>query len=226
MQHVITLLVILFSLPVTASEPLRVAVAANFRGTLDTLNAQYTRQTGQRILVSSASSGALANQVIHGAPFDLFFSADRATPEKLVQQGYGMQSQCYARGSMVLAGGDLSALSNPELTLAIANPATAPYGRAAMEVLARPGYDSERPLVRGNNVLQAFQFWRAGAVDLALVAKALAPSATPVPAQWYQPLDQHLAILRDSPEARAYLQWLGSDTVRQMINNAGYLPCP
>lgn len=226
MQSIITLLALLLSLPVAAGEPLRVAVAANFRGTLETINAQYTRDTGQQVLLSSASSGVLANQVIHGAPFDLFFSADRTTAEALLTRGNAVSTRCYAQGSLVLLGGTLDALSDSRFSLAIGNPATAPYGRAAMEVLARPEYDIQRSLIRGNNVLQAYQFWRAGATDLALVARALEPGATPVPVQWHQPVEQHLALLSDSPEARAYLLWLGSDTVRGKINNAGYLPCP
>ena len=225
MQRLITLLVILCSLPATGAEPLRIAVAANFRSTLNTINSQYTQHTGQRILLSSASSGALATQIMHGAPFDLFLSADRAAPDTLVQNGKAMQARCYARGSLVLVGGNLKSLSTPARSLAIGNPATAPYGQAAMAVLARPEYDVERTLVRGTNVLQAYQFWLAGAVDLALVARALAPDGVAVPASWHPPLEQHLVLLRDSPAARAYLQWLGSDTVRQMIKDAGYLTC-
>lgn len=228
MIRALTLLLLLHCAYASASEPLRIAVAANFRGTLEQINQPYQRKSGQHILLSSASTGVLANQVSHGAPFDLFFSADSETPKKLLATGTGASSACYALGQMSLVGGDFQALQNLDLTLAIANPKTAPYGRAAMEILSRPELNlaDRGNLVRGTNVLQAFGFWRAGAADLALVARSLAPGGQSIQPDWHQPLQQDLLVLQQSPALTAYLQWLGSDTVRQMIIDAGYLPCP
>ena len=205
------LLLLLLVSPLWAGEPVRVAVAANFKQTLQQISTQFEAQTGQRVTLSSASTGVLYSQIVHGAPFDLFFAADRETPAKLVALRSGSSgSFCYARGSLVLAGGDgtLAQLADPQLSLAVANPVTAPYGRAAMQVLAReefkPGND--RKLVRGNNVVQAYQFWYSGAVDLALVPRALAPdTATPVPQDWYQPLEQHAMVLTHNDAVDAYL---------------------
>ncbi len=222
----ILLLVMLASQTGAAEDVLRIAVAANFRATLEQINTAYTQKTGQQILLSSAATGTLANQVLHGAPFDLFLAADKTTPEHLVSAGTGSFTRCYAVGSLALLGGNPDTLATAGLSVAIGNPATAPYGRAAMDVLARPEFAARRTLVRGNNVLQAYQFWYSGAVDLAIVARSLAPGAYPIPPQWHRPLSQHLVVLRQTAAARAYLQWLGSDTVRQMITNAGYLPCP
>ena len=228
MIRALTLLLLLHCACASAGEPLRIAVAANFRGTLEQLNQPYQRKSGQQILLSSASTGVLASQVSHGAPFDLFFSADSETPKKLLASGIGTSSACYALGQMSVVGGDFQALQNPELTLAIANPQTAPYGRAAMEILSRPELNlaDRGNLIRGTNVLQAFGFWKAGAADLALVARSLAPGGKPIQPDWHQPLQQDLLVLQHSSALTAYLQWLGSDTVRQMIIDAGYLPCP
>ena len=226
------LLLLLFMNPLWANEPVRVAVAANFKQTLQQITAQFEAQTGQRVTLSSASTGVLYNQIVHGAPFDVFFAADRETPEKLVALGAAVSGTfCYARGALVLAGGDgsLAHLANPQLSLAIANPVTAPYGVAAMQVLAREEFQpgNARKLVRGNNVVQAYQFWYSGAVDIALVPAALAPAtATPVPRDWYQPLEQHATVLRHNDAVDAYLDWIRSDTVRSQITDAGYEPCP
>ncbi|TDG15881.1 molybdate ABC transporter substrate-binding protein [Seongchinamella unica] len=211
-----------------AEEPLRVAVAANFRATLEKINLAYRVEGGPAILLSSASTGVLATQLRHGAPFDLFLSADHQTVVDLRRDGLGVEEACYAIGQLALVGGDLSELNDPRKSLAIANPQTAPYGRAAAQVLSRPelAAAAARKPVRGASVLQAYQFWRAGAVDLALVAASQAPAAQPIPGDWYAPLQQSLLVLHPSPATRAYLQWLGSDTVRQMIIDAGYLPCP
>jgi molybdate transport system substrate-binding protein len=226
------LLLLLLVSPLSAEEPVRVAVAANFKQTLQQITTRYEAQTGQRVTLSSASTGVLYNQIVHGAPFDLFFAADRETPEKLLASGSAVSvTFCYARGSLVLAGGDgtLEQLADPQLSLAIANPVTAPYGVAAMQVLDRAEFKpgSTRKLVRGNNVVQAYQFWYSGSADLALVARALAPnSATRVPRSWYQPLEQHAAILTRNKAVDAYLDWIRSDTVRSLITEAGYEPCP
>lgn len=229
LRPVLLSLLLLLPLSATAAEPLRIAVAANFRGTLEAISARFQAETGQEVRISSASTGVLATQILHGAPFDLFLAADGQAPAALLQAGIGRTSECYARGELVLVGGSLDQLADPTSSAAIANPDTAPYGSAAVEILARPEFESgtERKLVRGSNVLQAYQFWRSGAVDLALVARALAPqAATAIPMTWYPPLEQHLLLIRESPAATAYLNWLRSDTVRSLILQAGYRSCP
>lgn len=214
------------------NEPIRIAVAANFRSTLQQINNIYALETGARMTLSSASTGVLASQIMHGAPFDLFFAADHETPAKLSESSPDTDNQpfCYATGKLVLAGGDttLSKLQRPQFSLAIANPATAPYGQAAMEVLARAEFNSGsgRKLVRGSNIVQAYQFWHSGSTDLALLPLSMAPdNATPIPQGWHRPLQQHALALSSRPAVTAYLQWFRSDRVRTLISQAGYDPC-
>lgn len=226
-----TLLILLMALisAATGAEPLRVAVAANFRATLEQVNDIYSAEAGREIVLSSASTGVLASQIMLGAPFHLFLAADADAPALLHQRGLGQAPFCYARGELALAGGDLQALADPALSLSIANPETAPYGRAAEAVLQRPDFRTaaDRKLVRGNNVLQAYQFWHGGAVDLALVARSLVAGAgTAIPADWYPALVQHGLVIRPHPGLDAYLELLGSDRVRSLILEAGYLTCP
>ncbi|MEZ5501743.1 MAG: molybdate ABC transporter substrate-binding protein [Halioglobus sp.] len=232
-MRVSLLLLLLLANPLRAGDAISIAVAANFKTTLEQITEPFLADTGTVVTYSSASTGVLATQIEQGAGYDLFFAADQETPQQvLASRGLDASDAfCYARGSLVLAGGTdgLMALAQPGLSLAIANPATAPYGRAAMEVLARPEFSAgaARKLVRGNNVTQTYQFWQSGAVDLALLPRAMAPSdAHPVPLEWYQPLNQFAVILRHSAAVDAYLQWLRSDTVRALIKDAGYAPCP
>ncbi len=220
------------------AERLRVAVAANFKPTLAALTPEFEAQTGHRVVLSSASSGVLATQLLKGAPFDVFFSADEHAPRRVQRERALPDTHlaCYALGQLALTGDapTLSQLSNPALSLAIANPATAPYGRAAMTVLARDEFASGggRKLVRGNNAVQAYQFRHSGAVDLALVPLSLVlpPHADnpfiPVPAHWHTPIAQYSLVLTRSAAADAYMAWLRSDTVQAQLRNAGYLPCP
>ena len=229
----LALLLTLVNCTASGAEPIRVAVAANFRSTLVQINDQFQRDTGYQVRLSSGSTGVLYSQITHGAPYDLFFAADRDSAARLHANGLGGTPFCYARGELVLAGGngELVQLADPELSLAIANPVTAPYGAAAMTVLARAEFagGQGRKLVRGTNVVQALQFWHSGAVDLALLPRALAPGATAIPARWYQPIEQHAIVLRrgaGQPAIDAYLNWIRSDRVRALITDAGYQPCP
>jgi len=235
MRYALFLLLILAN-PGYSADPIRVAVAANFRGALEQINQQFQQETGHAVVLSSASTGVLYSQITHGAPFDVFFAADKESVIKLAATDSNRdtgQPFCYALGRLVLAGGDgkLDQLNNPAKSLAIANPATAPYGTAAMAVLQRTEFSqgTGRKLVRGANAVQAYQFWHSGAVDLALLPMALAPEATAVPASWHQALEQFAIALSPAASHTAlgnYLNWVRSDTVRALITDAGYEPCP
>ncbi len=230
MRTLLLILMLLAPAAPRAAEPLRVAVAANFRPTLEQVNRRFEEHSGHRVLLSSGATGALYTQILHGAPFQLFFAADRERPQRLADSGLA-RIECYARGRLVLVGGDLAALADPARSLAIANPETAPYGAAALEVLARPEFaaGAGRRLVRGQNVAQAYQFWLSGGTDLALVSRSLAPDGTAVPAGWHAPVDQYLAVLArraGGAPVEAYMDWIRSDTVRSLIVDAGYDPCP
>ncbi len=227
MRYVI-LLMLLLPPPGWAGETIRVAVAANFRHTLEAINAGFEAHSGHRVLVSSASTGVLYSQIVYGAPFDVFFAADTTTPAKLTSPA--RTPFCYARGRLVLVGASrgLQQLADPSLDLAIANPATAPYGQAAMDVLSRAEFAAAkgRKVVRGASVVQAYQFWHSGGIDLALLPWSLAPQALLIPASWHRSLEQHAIALNASSPVNAYLNWVRSDTVRTQISNAGYEPCP
>ena len=211
---------------------LRVAVAANFKPTLEGLNRAFEAETGHRILLSSASTGTLSTQISAGAPFDLFFAADQASVTRLEAAGLtgSARSVCYAVGRLVLAGGDdLGQLANPGLSLAIANPAVAPYGRAATQVLARPEFagGAARKLVRGSSVAQAYQFWHSGSTDLGLLPASLA-AGIDVPEAWHAPIEQYAVTLprRASETAAAeYLDWIRGEQAQALIIAAGYRPC-
>jgi molybdate transport system substrate-binding protein len=233
----VALLFLLYTLaPLASSEQVHIAVAANFKQTAEAINAYFSQQTGHKVTSSSASTGTLYSQIVYGAPFDIFLSADSTSTQLLLASGHGVAGtdNCYAIGQLALVGGsDVTAdLSNPDLSLAIANPTTAPYGRAAQEVIDRPQFAAaaNRKLVRANNVVQAYQFWYTGSVDLALVARSLAPSnSTAIPSNWYTAIEQHALLLengRTNQAATLYMQMLHSQPVQDIVSNAGYTNCP
>ena len=145
-------------------KPLRIAVAANFTPVLKKLLPEFHQQTNIDTQIISGATGALFLQISHGAPFDLFIAADSARPAKLEQLGLTLVNsrQTYALGQLALWStnsstqlSDLSSeLKKSSQRFAIANPTTAPYGKAAKETLAHLGlwqYYKDK-LIQGINV--------------------------------------------------------------------------
>ncbi len=210
---------------------LRIAVSANFAGTAERLIRDFEHVSNVEASLSIASTGVLVTQASMGAPFDVLLAADVAGPARLAQHNSATGAPfCYARGKLALVGGQLADLADNRHSVAIANPTTAPYGRAAVEVLRRSEFSggSARKLVRGNNVLQAYQYWQSGNTRLALVALSLAPEGRVIPAEWHQSLQQDGVILgraAANPNAVEFVNYLRSDPAQSIIAAAGYDPC-
>ncbi len=222
-------------------EPLRIAVASNFAMPLQRLVDTYSAATGERISISSASTGALYNQISHGAPFDLLLAADSERPARLEAEGLTFgKRDTYALGQLVLAyqpaltelatSGIETLLASPELNLAMANPELAPYGQAAKAVLERFPQAQPRVLT-GANVGQAMQMWITGGADAAFVSASFQPAQSlPIPADWHAPIAQQAVVLANSnniDRAQAFMFWLHSLEARHIIQAQGYkLPEP
>lgn len=231
----------------SAAAEIKVAVAANFHGTLHRLAPQYAAASGHTLTLSSNSSGAFYTQIVNGAPFDVFLSADSARPEQLEREGHTVEGSrfIYAIGVPVLwsatAGvvdGEGKVLREGKFRhLAIAEPRTAPYGLAAQQVLTRLGVwdalERDGRLVKGNSIGQTHSQVATGAAELGFVA--LAQIKTPAgiagshwipPADMYTPIAQAAVVLKradDLEAARHFAHWLRNDPVaRKAIEDAGY----
>ena len=236
------IILLLLTAPCSA-ELLSVAVASNFSETLRRLEPHFTAATGHQLRISTASSGKLYAQIVHGAPYDLFLSADSERPARLEKEGVAVEGSrtTYALGRLLLwmPGGKpgedpLRTLSSGNFgRLAIANPKTAPYGGAAREVLEslQLWNKLQGQLVRGENVSQAFQFAASGGADLALVAQAQVElsrqrgSRWEVPQAHYRPIEQQLVILqrsRGKPAAQAFVKFMQAETARRILRQSGY----
>jgi molybdate transport system substrate-binding protein len=223
-----------------AQESIRVAVASNFVDTATILGATFQRESGIEVSMSAGSTGKLFAQIVNGAPFDVFLAADIERPALLEQSGHAVvgAGRVYARGRLVVwsatASDCLDALGdNAAGKVAIANPATAPYGRAAREFLQEIGaWDSvSRRIVYGQNATQALQFAATGNAGVAVIARSQAtnpalPPATcvfEVPEAQHSPIAQRAALLNgDSAAARRFVEFLGSDVAREIIESGGY----
>jgi len=227
------------------ADPLTIAVASNFRATAETIGAHFTAATGHEVRFSSASTGKLYAQIVHGAPFDILLAADNEHPALL--HGAGLATGAgitYAIGELVLWSGEPSfsgsdcrqALTNlGKRKLAIANPETAPYGRAAKEFLTGAElWEQVAPqLVYGENIAQTLHFAVTGNAAFALIAKSQAIDTRlpatgcswPVPPDLYRPIHQQVVLLHhatDDPVALRFLQFLQSADARDTIRQSGY----
>ena len=205
---------------------LKVAVASNFVPALEALIEEVPPPS--KITIISGATGALTNQILMGAPFDVLLAADKDRPTKLANLRQLASPVCYAQGQLVLMGAQ--ALTDLEAggRIAIANPLTAPYGRAAEEVLQRANVPSLQ-VIQGNNAQQAYQFKASGNVNFALVPASLATGVL-IPSDWYRPIQQ-FAVSVSPPghinhqRADAFLLWLSSEQVQSRLSQYGYSRC-
>lgn len=220
----------------------RVAVAANFLTTFKEIAARFEAETGHRIEVTSGSTGALYAQISNGAPIDVFLSADARRPAMLERAGLSVPGsrRTYARGRLALisdrhpsvAEHGAESLRSEELrTIAIANPATAPYGLAARQALERSHLAAvvEGRLVEGTSVGQVFSMVLADA-DAGFVALSQAlvrrlRHVWVVPEELHDPIFQDAVIVkraRSNETARALLDFLSTDEAVEIIHRHGY----
>jgi molybdate transport system substrate-binding protein len=236
---------LLFSLSFSISavaETINVAVASNFATTMNAVKQRFESEYGHEINIITGSSGKHFAQLVNGAPFDLFLSADADRPRQLEIRGHVPPGQraVYAQGRLVLWSNrqelrlseqSLLRLEAEEpIRIAMANPALAPYGRAAVEVMTTLGvYEALRStIVMGENVGQAFQFIYTGNVEFGFVAlsQALALDQTQalwdIPLDYYQPIRQEMVLLSSKPGARALFTFLQSAAMGRILNEYGY----
>lgn len=228
------LLALTFAAPAKAAD-VTVAVASNFQTTLEALKPGFEAASGHKLIIVAGATGKLATQIMEGAPFDVFLSADDKAPAKLAAGGHGLKESefTYAIGTLALyapQGGDGLALlkAGSFQHLAIANPKLAPYGVAAEETLAGLGLaDAVKPkIVMGENIAQAFTMAASGNAELAFVAlpqvKGKPGSFWQVPADAHAPIRQNAIAVREGEAAAAFLAYLKSDEGRGVIAQAGY----
>jgi molybdate transport system substrate-binding protein len=241
-----TCLLLIFFLcqTVTAAE-VRVAVAANFAAPLAALASGFENSSGHKLTITAGATGKFYSQIKAGAPFDVLLAADQETPQKLIDEGLAVASSrlTYARGRLVLwsatsgLADEAGAVLKPGrfAHLAIANPKTAPYGRAAMQVLRALNIEKEltHKLVVGESVAQAYQFVFSGNAELGFVAlsQVKVPGLATRGAYWLVPASLHAPIAQDAvivssaedkTAAAALLAYLRSAPAQQLLRQWGY----
>ncbi|HVO79552.1 MAG TPA: molybdate ABC transporter substrate-binding protein [Terriglobales bacterium] len=230
-----------------SAQEITVAAASDLQFAIQDVAARFQKETGKKINLIFGSSGNFFTQIQNGAPFDLFFSADIEYPQKLEAAGLAEPGTLYryAAGKIVLWAPNgskldlsrgLQVLLDPRIRkIAIANPAHAPYGRAAVAALRYEKlYDPiSTKLALGENISQTASFVVAGSADVGIVALslALAPSLrdkgryVEIPVDEYPPLEQAAVILKSSQNketARQFVAFMKTPPILDLLRTYGF----
>jgi molybdate transport system substrate-binding protein len=225
--------------------PLLVAAASDLRPAFEELGRRFEETQGTPVTFSFGSSGQLAQQIVNGAPFDLFASANEAFADQVVDAGRGDAGTRYvygvgrlvvwARDGAAVGAAPIEALADPAFRrIAVANPDHAPYGAAAMEALEAAGVlgpVGDR-LVYGENISDTQRLVQSGNAEVGVIALSLALAASggtsvEVPADLHAPLRQALVVTATAarrPAAQAFADLVASGEGRRVLARYGFEP--
>lgn len=239
--------IVLFTLAIwpVFAQKVQVAAAANLRDVLTEIKTAYqkTRPNAQ-INLTFGSSGTLVQQIMNGASFDLFMSADNQYPLKLKEKGLTVGNmKTYAYGQLALYSSTLNVRQlgmnalqdNRVKKIALANPQTAPYGERARNIIqSHPDAKTlMAKLVVAENISQAAQFAFSGNAELGFIALslALAPEMKnkgfyyEIPQAMYPPIEQACILIKKAAlntEASTFQSFVLSETVKPIWEKFGY----
>jgi molybdate transport system substrate-binding protein len=243
-QSIVIAVTFLFLTVSSFGQSIKVAVAANLQGVIKVLGKDFTKKTGIEIEPIVGSSGNLAAQIKNGAPFDIFLSADMGFPETLYKEGFSLKPPAvYAYGSLIICSTQDIGFENWERLLmserikkiAIANPAIAPYGKAAEESLRLKGVmeDVKLKIVTGESIAQVNTYITTGVVDVGFTTRALVKDADGKTALYwkeidpksYSPIKQGMVIIKQSKEnanTLKFYEYLLSPAAKAILKEYGY----
>ena len=229
-------LIVLAALPRPAmAEEVLLAVASNFVTAAEELAEVFEAQSAHSVVVAHGSTGALYAQIVSGAPYDVFLSADAERPRLLGDAGSAVAVKTYALGRLVLVSQDqvdleAAAEAFAGRRVALADPMVAPYGAAAISAMEALGLDTAtfQPLLV-TNVGQVATLFVTGNADLAFLAEAQLPfigAAEVTALDGRSPaIRQDAALLargEANPAAVAFWNFLSSDAAAEVIAANGY----
>jgi molybdate transport system substrate-binding protein len=226
------------------AQNLKVAVAANLQSVIKVLGKDFKLKSGITIEPIVGSSGNLTAQVRNGAPYDVFLSADMSFPETLFKDGFSAKKPVvYAQGSLIICSNQDIGFENWERVLmtarikkiAIANPAIAPYGKAAEEALKARGVlgDVQSKIVYGESISQVNTYITTGVAEVGFTTQALVKDpASKTTLYWqiidpktYAPIEQGMVLLKHgsmNTEAEKFYQYMSSPAAKGILKEYGY----
>jgi len=226
------------------AQNIKVAAAANLQAVIKALGQDFKQKTGITIEPIVGASGNLTAQARNGAPFDVFLSADMEFPETLFKEGFSAKKPVvYAQGSLVICSVQDIGFENWERVLltgrikkiAIANPAIAPYGRAANEVLKKKGIldNVQNKIVTGESISQVNTYITTGVADVGFTTQALVKDSNNktklywevIDPKLYAPIEQGMVLLKhgeSNANAEKFYEYVLSPAAKAILKDYGY----
>lgn len=245
-QQIVLLILAVFTFVPAFGQPVRVAVAANAQTVVRKIAADFKNKTGINVEIISGSSGKLAAQIKNGAPYDLFLSADMDFAQQVYTEGFALtKPRVYALGSLIVCSATGSSLENWKALIsnqqtgkiAIANPALAPYGKAAEQALKHYHlYAALVPrLVFGESISQVNTYVLKKVVNIGFTTESLVYELKPADHfKWqridpatYTPIQQgalllHYAKRKNYTENKRFYDYLFSADAKAVFSQYGY----
>jgi molybdate transport system substrate-binding protein len=229
------------------SQTITVAAASNLKYAMDNIVLEFTKETGISVKPIFGASGKLTQQILSGAPYDVFLSADMEFPSKLAQNGSTLTNpKVYGYGTLVLwsanqtplKGGISDLCSRKNLTLAIANPKTAPYGIEAMNALHfyNENNTCNAKIVTAESISQVGSYVTTQAADVGFIAKSIVLSDemrkvgnwVDINPKAYKPIDQGMVMLKSNSAdnqaaAKRFFDFMSSPKAQSILKRNGYI---
>lgn len=240
----VTMVIALAFSGIASAQALRVAVAANLQPVIRKIQEDFKKRTGINVESVSGASGNLATQIKNGAPFDIFMSADTELPMELYKAGFAVKAPViYAQGVLILCSRHKIAtikwweilLSDKVQRFAIANPAIAPYGKAAEQALKRQGiYDRvKNKMIVGESIGQVNTYISTDAVNAGFTTLSFLKengSKIPlvgwkIPKNTYPPIEQGMVILKraeNNAAAAEFYKYISTTEAKKIFVKYGY----
>ena len=229
--------------PPVSDVTLTVSAAADLIPAFTEIGALFTQQTGIQVEFNFGSTGQLTQQILQGAPVDMFAAANQSFIQLLEDEGriipdtraiYAVgRITLWTRSDSTLVFTSIEDLLNPAIgRIAIGNPEHAPYGVAGKEALQSAGLwdELQDKLVFGENIAQTLQFADSGNVDVAIVALSLSVQSEGkwvlLPEDLHNPLVQALAVIDNTPheaQARAFALFVNGDIGHPIMRRYGFV---
>ena len=226
------------------SSKLVIATAANMQFAMEALTQKFTEKTHIICELATSSSGKLTAQIKEGAPYDLFVSANMKYPQELFSHGYAKSApKIYAYGQLVLwttiadLEPSIDVLTQEHINhIALANPKSAPYGSAAIEVLQHYNITPqvEQKLVYGESIAQTNQFMMSKSAEIGFTAMAVVRSPKIkgvgkwkiLDSDFHSPIAQGAILIKNEQEsntaAEQFYNFLFSDSAIEILKAYGY----
>lgn len=240
-RRLLTIIIFLITLSVQA-QSVKVAAATNLRFVFEDIKSSYVKANPKvNVSANFGSSGALLQQILNGAEFDIFMAADNSFPLKLKDQGVAFgEIEIYALGRLVLWSNSLDVskglgiLIDPSVKrIAVAKPVLAPYGDRAISCLKQAAlYEKVKDkLIYADNISQTAQFAQTGNAEVAFLAMSLTltremkGSIYLIDPKSYKPVEQAMVLINSckaNPEAARFMEFVLSDQCKPIFEKNGY----